>query len=200
MNLKPYLQKSLSYDEYWSLFENLVKNNTSTGQNKTQEMADYTKLNFQRSRRVHKQFQALPELQDALENIDSKITWLAITEPWCGDASQNLPVFHELSKINKNISFKLVLRDENPVLMDSFLTNGTRSIPKLLQFDEAMNISALWGPRPEPLQKMMMAYKINPHVEKQQFYEEMQAWYNLDRGKTLQSEILEMIKRKKIDA
>ncbi len=195
MDLNKYIQKSMSYDQYWVFFETLVKEGKTNSPEQTQEMIDYTKLNFQRSKRIHKQFNLIDKLKYELEELESPVTWLAITEPWCGDASQNLPLFYEISKISDLINFRLVLRDEHPELINEFQTNGTKSIPKLIQLDEKMSVIDTWGPRPEPVQTMAMEYKIKPWTEKQKFYEELQGWYNTDKGVTLQNEILLMLKK-----
>jgi hypothetical protein len=196
-NYKDYLENGYSYDEYWAFFENLVNEKKSNWHEQTQEMIDYTKLNYQRARRIHKQFQPLEKLVNFINKLDSEITFLAITEPWCGDAAQNLPIFHELSKESDKITFKLALRDQNPDLMDLFLTNGARSIPKVIILNQDLELQAVWGPRPKHAQEMVMDFKKNPWTEQKKFYEEVQTWYNNDHGQSLQNEILEILKTRK---
>jgi hypothetical protein len=193
MNFKTYIENAYSYDDYWQLFEKLVSEERSTWHEHNEEMVNFTKLNLQRSRRVHKKFIIENDLKERLQSIDKPVTWIAITEPWCGDAAQNLPVFAEMSKLNSKITFRLVLRDKNEELMNAFLTNGTKSIPKLIQLDEDLEVVATWGPRPMHAQNMVMDWKKNPHVDKQSFYKEVQAWYNQDNGQSLQKEILKML-------
>ncbi|MEQ8518398.1 MAG: thioredoxin family protein [Cytophagales bacterium] len=195
INLSKYLQKSMSYTEYRDFIESLVFEEKTNWHEQSEEMINFTKLNFQRSKRIHKQFRIKDSLLEEVKNLDTGITWLAITEPWCGDAAQNLPAFHEISQYNDFLNLKLVLRDENPELIDNFLTNGTRSIPKIIQLDENLNIIDTWGPRPEALQKMVLDFKLKPWTEKQKFYEEVQSWYNKDKSMTLQNEILALLQK-----
>ncbi len=185
----------MSYAEYLDFFEKLVMEKKSSWHKHSDEMIHFTKLNFQRTKRIHKQFRIRESLLEKVKSLNTEITWLAITEPWCGDAAQNLPVFDEVSQHNDFINLRLVLRDKNLDLIDNFQTNGTRSIPKIIQLDKNLNVTNTWGPRPEPLQKMVMDFKIKPWTEKQKFYEGLQSWYNKDKSMTLQSEILALIQK-----
>ena len=58
--------------------------------------------------------------------------WLIITEGWCGDAAQCIPTIEKIAAESKNIETHYVLRDENLDLIDEYLTNNARSIPKLI--------------------------------------------------------------------
>lgn len=185
----------MSYAEYCDFFESLVFEEKTNWYKQSEEMINFTKLNFQRSKRIHKQFRIKDSLLEEVKNLNTGIIWLAITEPWCGDAAQNLPAFHEISQYNDFLNLRLVLRDENPELIDNFLTNGTRSIPKIIQLDENLNIIDTWGPRPEALQKMVLDFKLKPWTEKQKFYEAVQSWYNKDKSMTLQNEILALLQK-----
>jgi hypothetical protein len=73
--------------------------------------------------------------------------------------------------------------------MDRYLTNGTRSIPKLicLQADTLQEIGT-WGPRPAILQQMVMDHKKNPQIPDKEFKESIQAWYAKDKSQHLQQE------------
>ena len=64
-----------------------------------------------------------------------------------------------MAEVNSNINLQLVLRDENLELMDLFLTNGGRSIPKLIALDKDLNILFTWGPRPQTATNMVLDYK-----------------------------------------
>src|SRR4051794_9652178 len=134
MNLEPrHLEKAMNYDEYRNLIDKLLLEGKTTGPVQSASLTDYTKLNVVRMRRVDKTIEILPDLQKVVGSINEEQTWVAITEAWCGDAAQSIPVLYPLSKLNNKINLKLVLRDENLELMDKYLTNGkSRSIPKLI--------------------------------------------------------------------
>jgi hypothetical protein len=188
-----YLSKSMDYSAYWNLFETLVAEGKSTWPEDNDEIIQYTKLNFQRSRRVHKQFIISPELSDIILGLKSPITILAITEPWCGDAAQNLPVFAEIEKKNKLLNLRLVLRDENSDLMNSFLTNGSKSIPKIIVLDGENAIKGTWGPRPQNAQALVMSIKKEGKLSNPEMYIKLQTWYNENANHDLQKEIISLI-------
>ena len=133
-----------------------------------------------------------------IQNENRKITWLVITEAWCGDAAQIIPVLNKLAEENNNINLKMMLRDDNLEVMDQFLTNGTRSIPILIVLDaETLEVLNSWGPRPVEVQKMVMEAKSNAAnnpEESKEIWDEVkknsQLWYTKDKSKTIQEEIL----------
>jgi len=97
--------------------------------------------------------------------------------------------------LNSNIELKFLLRDENPELMDQYLTNGkSRSIPKLIAVDENNEELFNWGPRPKILQEMFYHMKANA-ITNDTIKEEMHRWYAKDKTVTTQKEILELLKQ-----
>jgi hypothetical protein len=91
---------------------------------------------------------------------------------------------------------KLILRDENLEIMDAYLTNGGRSIPKLIAFNsETQEELFTWGPRPQNAQELFMDFKTNPNGRTYaDFSIEMQKWYAKDRTKSLQDEFVELLR------
>jgi hypothetical protein len=119
---------------------------------------------------------------------------LVITEGWCGDAAQNLPILNTIAEAIEGIDLKLILRDEHLDIMDQFLTNGGRSIPKLIAIEKESNeIIGVWGPRPYKAQQMMVEFKENPTVEYSEFVKEVQLWYARDKGKSVEKEIIDLL-------
>src|SRR5690606_6916987 len=135
--------------------------------------------------------------EDAAEffkNIKHPQTWLVISEPWCGDAAQSLPLLNKTAQLSPNISLKIVLRDENLELMDAFLTQGSRSIPKLIILDiEKGRIVGEWGPRPSMATQMVEACKRENGKLTDAFKQELQVWYNKDKGKNILNDIVELL-------
>ena len=154
------LNTARSYEEYKSLVLELIKEGKSTGPVQNESRVNYTKLNNQRMKRLDKQTRLSEEAVNAAEKIDKDFTWLVLTESWCGDAAQTLPVMNKFSEANKNIDLKVVLRDENDELMNRFLTDGNKSIPKLIVIDnESKKVVSSWGPRTEIATRMIQEYK-----------------------------------------
>ena len=159
------------------------------------KIKEYINLNQRRMYRVEKTFEISAELAAQIKNLKHKAYWLILTEHWCGDASQTLPVFNSIAEMsNGKIEMKLVYRDQNPALMDAHLTNETRSIPKLIQLDEHYNVTAFWGPRPSVAQQLVKQLKANPATAAT-YANELHLWYAKDRQKSLESEIGKLIYR-----
>ncbi len=191
------LHKSLSYEEYRKLVDNLFEQGQTTGPNQSEKMVHYTGLNIQRMQKWEKRYAPAPGSLEAMTSVRDEI-WLILTEGWCGDAAHSLPVIHKLTQVNKSIDLRLVLRDENLELMDTHLTDGGRSIPKLIRLrKETLEEIGEWGPRPEPAQNMFKEMRAAgvPHDE---YTKALQLWYARDRGKTIEMEIAKMVAEAKV--
>lgn len=154
---------------------------------------EFKKLNMHRIKRAHKIYKPGEEILDLINQIDSPQLWMVITEDWCGDSAQNLPYFSIIANHNSNIKLRIIGRDENPEVMDQYLTNGSRSIPKLVAFDEKGNELFQWGPRPRAAKELVDQLKSEGY-SKEQFNEKLHLWYGRDRGKSLESEIIELVR------
>ena len=114
--------------------------------------------------------------------------WLIITEGWCGDAAQNIPIIEKIASENSNIETRYVLRDENLQLMDLYLTNSARSIPKLIALDaETLEEIGTWGPRPQIAMDLFIEMR-NKGMEKPLQMENLQRWYLADKNQSIQVE------------
>ncbi|MDE3145007.1 MAG: thioredoxin family protein [Bacteroidota bacterium] len=187
-----------SYESYLRAFEQWVQNKQSSTINGSHALAEYTKLNWARTQRRHKTISLSPELVKAVQRIQHHYTWLVLTETWCGDSAQNLPVIAEIAKLNPdNIKLFILLRDENPELMNSYLTNGAKAIPKMIAIDETLGREAfIWGPRPVPAQDLLLNWKKNPEGKTwDDFEKELHSWYAKDKTETLQSEFIELMSK-----
>jgi hypothetical protein len=146
------LASSYNYEEYKSLIKELVATNKTTGPVQSNSLIDYTKLNAARIKRWDKTYNPSLKMQQVLNAIQQKETWLVLTEAWCGDAAHNVPILAKIASYNPSINFRLALRDENLEVMDMHLTNGGRSIPKLIRLNVDGQSIGSWGPRPQILQ------------------------------------------------
>ncbi|HEY6977290.1 MAG TPA: thioredoxin family protein [Chitinophagaceae bacterium] len=190
-----YAAKGINYDEYRRLINAFIMIGKSTAKKDSENLLEYSKLNVARMNRLDKSIEIIPDLKEVIEQITTPQIWLVLTEGWCGDAAQIVPVFDKIAQLNSNIKLKFLLRDENPELMNWYLTNGkSRSIPKLITVDENFEELFNWGPRPKVLQEMfyhMRANAIDMHTIK----EEMHKWYTDDKTITTQKEILKLLKK-----
>ncbi|MBF8963707.1 thioredoxin family protein [Pontibacter sp. FD36] len=188
-----HLAKAITYTQYRELIDTLLAENKTTGTNHSEPMVEYTRMNAQRMRRVEKTTVLDNEMVDLMLSVQNKMIWVILTEAWCGDAAQTVPALVKIADASPLIDVKLMLRDEHPEVMDAYLTNGGRSIPKLIVLDaETMEELGTWGPRPEPAQQLFMDMKAQ-EVPYKEFVEKLHGWYGKDRSKTLLQELKQLI-------
>jgi hypothetical protein len=185
-----YVQKAMNFPAYVQLIDDLLAQGKTTGPDQSEAFIHYTQLNQQRMRRLGKTIILLPSAEALIRKIDLPQTWLVLTEAWCGDAAQSVVVMYALASLNPLIDLRFLLRDENPELMDRYLTNGvSRSIPKLIGLETAsLEELFTWGPRPGTLQQLFMKMRSDG-MEYHAIKEEIQRWYNKDATVTIQMEL-----------
>ncbi len=185
------LLKAMSYNEYIALVKKLADEGKSTGPEQTEALTNYTQLNDRRMKRWDKTLKFSTEAQEQILSLDTKITWLVLTESWCGDASPSLPVMHKISELNPNISLKIILRDAHVDLMNRFLTNGGMSIPKLIAINDVTSeVIGDWGPRSKAATKLVEDYKAEHGKLTAEFKQDLQVWYNKDKGQSVLEDLL----------
>ena len=193
--LKSAIDNSYSYQEYISLIEGLHQQEKATSFQENKTYYDYSVLGLSRMKRIFKRQEHLPELLSLVKEIDEEQNWIIITESWCGDASQTVPIIAKLVSENPQINLRIVLRDSNLNFMNRYLTNGSISIPILVVFDKEWKELWVWGPRPAEAQEKVMEYKHapEPKVPYSTFSAEIQKWYNQDKGISTERELLKLL-------
>lgn len=189
------LANSFSYQEYRNHVTLLSDEGKTTGHEQTEALVNYTKLNESRLHRLDKTMVVVDEVKTFLENLDKDYIWLVISESWCGDAAQILPIINKMAEVSDKIDLKIVLRDDNEDLMNLFLTNGTRSIPKLIIIDKKTNeVINDFGPRPQEAKQLILDYKAEHGVVDETAKINLQKWYLNDKGISTQKEIVALMK------
>jgi hypothetical protein len=184
-----YLEKGISYGLYKQQMA------ADLALNADMKVKEYIHLNQRRMQRVEKTYRPSEEMMNQLTALKHKTYWLVLTEHRCGDASQTLPALNAIAELSKGkIEMKLVYRDQNEELMNAYLTNGTKSIPKLVQLDEHLNVIGIWGPRPTIAQKMVNELKSNPATVAT-YANELHLWYAKDRQQSLEKEVMQLLFR-----
>lgn len=188
------IANSHTYLEYRELVSGLVSEGKSTGVEQSESLTNYSMLNDRRMRRWDKTLKIALTPLEKVSNTKLDVTWLVLTEGWCGDAAHILPVLNKIAMLNDGIDLKIVLRDEHKDLMDAFLTNGNKAIPKLIMLDNATRqVLHTWGPRPTIATKMVNDYKTKHGGLDANFKEELQGWYNKDKGENIVSDITALL-------
>ncbi len=192
--IKESLAKSISYEAYRDLMYTLAETNATTGENQSEALINYTKLNARRMKRWDKTLKVSEADKARILEFDQRITWLVITESWCGDAAHVIPVLHKVAALNPNINLRLVERDQNLDLIDMFLTNGGRAIAKLIMIDDATGeVLNTFGPRPSEATALVNAYKEAHGALTPEFKEDLQVWYNKNKGQNIIADLTAML-------
>ncbi|MFT6150611.1 MAG: hypothetical protein ACJAUH_003316 [Saprospiraceae bacterium] len=191
---KQTIAQSMDYEQYRTFISERLENNQSTGTNHSEGIVGYTSLNEKRMKRLDKTTKLTEETTAAVSKIDKPVTWLVITEGWCGDAAQSIPVIAKMAAQNPNVDLKLILRDEHLEIMDAFLTNGGRAIPKIVALDtETLDVLGSWGPRPVEAHEMFWKAKNSPDFNYPEIQKELQLWYAKDKTLNTQKELVDLI-------
>ena len=186
--MKEYLEKARTYEEYVKLIDDFLLEGKTTGPIQSEAMFGYGKLNRQRMQRLEKTVELADNVKAAAGKLNRKIIWLIITEGWCGDAAQNIPVIEKIAAESINIETRYILRDENLELIDRYLTEGGRAIPKLIALDgETLQVLGSWGARPAAAQELYHQMK-KQGIGKPLIMENLQRWYNADKNRAIQAE------------
>lgn len=188
------LPNAITYQAYRQLIDDHAAQETSTGPNQTEALTNYTMLNQRRMKRLDKTTKIKESDIAKIQDFKGDVTWLVITESWCGDAAQTMPVMQKIAELNDGIDVKVILRDENLELIDAFLYNGGRSIPKLVAIDNTSgNVLADWGPRPSEATKMVNDYKEAHGKLTPEFKQDLQVWYNKDKGQNTVEDLVSLL-------
>lgn len=188
------IESAMSYTTYRQLIDRLLEKEKTTGDDHSEAMVNYTKMNAQRMKRLDNQVHLSDDLTTALQQVDKEWIWLVLTEGWCGDAAQNVPVIAKMADQNENIDLKLILRDQHLDIMDEYLTNGGRAIPKLVCLDaETLEEVGSWGPRPGKLQQLAMEWKDDPEISQEEWGEKLHKWYAEDKTHAIQADFIRLV-------
>lgn len=194
MNIQEELKdrKTYDYSGYRAMIDELAMEGKTTGENHSEAMLGHTTMNIARMNRLDKKAAILPELADVVNSLPPQ-KWLVISEAWCGDAAQNLPWINRLAELNDGIELTILLRDENLDIMDQFLTNGGRSIPKLIGMDANKgDVLFDWGPRPLLMQGTYSEMKAEG-LEYGEISKTIHTMYAKDKGNAFQTELIKLL-------
>ena len=184
------LLNSYSYTEYRKVVADLLSQGKSTGNEQSEDHFYYSQLNQTRMNRLDKTLQVPEDVVSKLKNLEKDYIWLVLAEGWCGDVAQIAPILFKMSSVTDKIDLRMVFRDANDPLMNCFLTNGSRSIPKVIILDKGHNeLKGIWGPRPEGATNLIKSYKAQYGVVDQTAKTELQLWYLHDKGHSTMDEL-----------
>ena len=188
------LIKSHSYNKYRSIVSELLLQGKASGKEQSEDLLMYTQLNEARMNRLDKKMVVTDENIQKLLQLKKQYIWLVLSEGWCGDAAQLLPIMNKMAGFSQRIDLKIAFRDENEALMNQFLTHGAKAIPKLIVLDKTTEkVLGNWGARPKGAADLIKSYKQQYGIIDETAKKELQLWYLHDKGITTQNEIVELM-------
>ena len=186
-----FVNDGITYADYRQLIDQELKSGKTTGTDHSADLLHYTKMNVQRMNRVDKTVHLTEDFVDALARVRGTYQILVITEGWCGDAAQIVPLLPKIvSAYPDNFELRFVLRDQHHELIDAHLTNGGRAIPAVLVIDETGALVFKWGPRPQVLQNLLKSWKQET-ADMKIIAELLHGWYAKDKTLSTQQELQE---------
>ncbi len=187
---KELLNVSLSYADYRSGINEVLSAPPAGDQE--EKMRPYIINNVEMMNGFDSSYRVSDELRQALLDASPSI-WLVLTEGWCGDAAYCVPLFAAIEReVPGKVELRLLYRDQHPALMDAHLTDGARSIPKLICLDMESRELITWGPRPAPLHRQVIQWK-SEGMQLRQLISKVHDWYVIDDTRSTQEELAAMI-------
>ncbi|MGB0883593.1 MAG: thioredoxin family protein [Flavobacteriales bacterium] len=188
--MKPNLNNSISFEAYFEALKQHSESGTTSGENQSEMLIEYTHLNYKRVKKWSKIYKPSEAILDAVNQLSEKELWIVLTEAWCGDAAQNIAQLAKIAEQSELIELHILYRDENLELMDKFLTNGGRSIPKLIRYQPSSeSYLNTWGPRPKAAQELVMQHK----ADETPYAEDLHKWYALNKNQDLEQELIDLM-------
>jgi len=181
----------MNFEDYQLYFQSVLNGEQTIHPYENPAYVNYARLNWSRQQRWSKVGELNEELAGLIKSIKSGQQWIVITEPWCGDAAHTLPFIYKLICLNPLIKPDLQLRDTSPFLIEHYLTgpNQSKSIPKLVIRNDEGDDLLVWGPRPLACQQLYNRLR-EEQAEEEETKLQLQKWYNQDKGKSFQQELL----------
>ena len=184
--------EGLTYEDYLLVMNERANIPTADLDAEAAEKVEYTRLNLHRSLRIGRTLFLTEGQNGLLDRLERDQLWLVLTEPWCGDSAQCLPIIALLAARNPVVELRILLRDENLDIMDQYLTEGKRSIPLLVSFAADGEEIFRWGPRPAEAQTIFSAAR-NEGLDKPAILERLHLWYGRNRGRALLAELIPLL-------
>ena len=188
------LASSLSYTAYRQHITDVLTQEAPDAQ--LAKMLPHYRENEDRMNSLAPTVTVLPELQAALSQLTQRYIWVVITEGWCGDAGQLVPIVEAVTQAsNDHLETRYFLRDSNPELIDRYLTNGGRAIPiTVVVHADTLTEAGVWGPRPAAAQTLVQGLKAR-EVPFSELVAQLHGWYAEDATRSTQQELLALVQR-----
>lgn len=184
----------LTWDEYLIAMDQAAAMDPDGLDEEDAEKLEFSKLNLHRTARIGRTWKPSDELAGLLARLERPQTWMVLTETWCGDSAQCLPMIAIMAEAAPEVTLRLMIRDDNLDVMDRYLTDGKRAIPLLVAYDDDGNKRFRWGARPAEAQAVI-TQALAEGLEKPDRLERLHLFYGRNRGRALDAEFVELLTR-----
>jgi len=130
----------------------------------------------------------------AVRATGRKFNLLVLAEDWCGDGSSTIPYLAKLATLTRSLEVRVLRRDDHPVVMDRYLTDGARAIPIVIVLNRRFAELGHWGPRPRALQEWVQRERAATGMKPP--YPQIRRWYARDKGESVLREVVELMDQK----
>jgi thiol-disulfide isomerase/thioredoxin len=87
---------------------------------------------------------------EPFRRLPGTVRVLVLSEDWCGDCTDNLPILNRLAEESGKLDVRIVSRDDNLDIMDNYLKYGTfQAIPLILFLNDEGEVVGDLKERPE---------------------------------------------------
>jgi hypothetical protein len=184
------LDKAMSYPAFIEYTQSVINIPPDKAPYLNPEIISYTEANLRRRKKIADTLQLEKKLYNELYEGIGNWTWVLLDEPWCGDSSFIAPYIYAMSLASAgDIELKILLRDTYPEIMEQYLSNNGKAIPKLICLDKGLNELGTWGPRPEKLQHLVKDW-VQEGIDMNEKIKRVYRWYKADNGNEIQKEFL----------
>ena len=189
------LHQTISWPEYYAIAKGYIESDEKPELYRNEKMLRYTADNIRRMDHVLQAINIESKLYNLLTSMQTDLTWVVLTSPWCGDASQVVPVLYTIASCSERIAYRILMSDEHPEIMNAYLTDGSQSIPKLICLKtETLEELGTWGPRPAALQQIVLENKDRSDISFGAKVRMVHDWYANDKTQSIQEEFIDLVK------
>ncbi len=192
IDYKARIAEGLTYEAYLASWEAHMAMPLKGLDKNARKYLFYARYNAERSGKVESAYQMDEKLAKMIDSIDAPQDWLILTEDWCVDSAYALPIISKAGARNPHINLRILLRDDNLDIMDQYLTDGGRSIPKLIAFGADGTELFQWGPRPDALKQLRETWKA-AGIEGPKLSEQGVVWYEAGGWQKVETELIDAI-------
>jgi thioredoxin family protein len=133
-----------------------------------------------------------PALAGRMKQASADLRLLLVAQDWCLDSANIAPYVARLAS-SADVPVRVADRTSGKAVMNLYRTRDGRTVTPLVVLIRGDRVVAAWVERPAPLQHDFETMATDPEARGR--FENRQAWYDADAGRTTMTEIVELAER-----